>query len=1372
MNLWMNSKGKCVRLSVAGLLVGCLVVSLSLGAAPARGQATSTGTVQGVVTDQQDASVAGAEVKLIDRTTNVPKSTSTNDVGRYIFVNISPGLYDLTVSKTGFKLSKVSQQAVDIGTVLTLNVKLEVGSTVVTVEVTASVGGGLQTSNSTIGTTLGGPSLLLLPNPGRDVTSLLIAQPGVLPGGYSAGANYDQNLFQLDGGQNSNDMDGSMSIYTPSSGNINPNATGGPPSGVLPTPVESIEEFKVSTANQTADFNGAGGAQVQLATKRGTDSWHGEASEYYLGSYFGANSWNRDFLGGAAVGLGKVATHQNRFGAAGGGPVIPFHFLGGKWYIFADYEGLRYPLSQSIEKDVPSALFREGIIQIKGPSGTELFNMSSAPITVGATTYPSAGCGPTNSTPCDPRGLWFNPTISGIWSKYMPLPNDPSGGDQLNVQGYLGTVVTPVSSDFGVARIDHDFSSKWHFMTSYRDYDFSNVSTVQTDVGGFFPGDTKGTYAAIANRPIKPMFIVAGLTGSLTPNLTNDFHVSYLRNFWSWSDQTAPPQVAGIPGAIEISPASTTAETANALIPYNVNTQSVRERFWDGQDWYYKDDLTLSHGNHVFQFGGLFQHNFNYHTRDDNGSGTFNNPVFLVSSGDSGVTIGSAFQPMPCTASVVTNCLPTNQVSKWQSTYDELLGITGAQVAYTRSGPNLTLQPLGSTAFDKSIIDTYNLYFSDTWRLTPTFTLNYGLGYLVETPPFETSGKQISVVDSSNNPIDLTSYLATRQRMALAGQIFNPPIGYELVGNIGGGQKYPYHFFWGGLSPRASAAWNPHFDNGILSHLFGSNKTVLRGGYSRIYGRQNGVDLVLVPLLGVGLIQAVKCPGARMDGVCAGLGGTDPTNAFRIGIDPNPGALYTQGITNTLPQPFFPGEVNAGSSTPAAKASDTLVLDPNFKPAHSDEFNFTIQRELAHNTVLEVGYIGRILRNEYMNINLDQIPWMLTLGGQSFENAYANVYKSLCGLTTPVCVGNAPTSVPVQPFLEAALGGAASPYCAAFSSCTVAFATNENSNIASQSLYTMWSHLGKTAPGTPFAGSLIGQAQATSLQMSGAFGQGDYNAGFVSLSQRNWHGVTLNSNFTWSRSLGTQFYAQANNGINPNDGYDPTNHGSFGPQPYDITFVFNLQGLYQIPIYKNQSGFVGHILGGWAVAPFFTWHSGTPELVYTDGNISDETFGQGNPASGSLGTNAILLSPFTAGSSRINGINVATTASANPDSVATNGNIANGGTGINMFANPIAVYNQFRPYILGLDNVNGVSGGGGGILRGQSRWQLDMTISKDIKFSDRFGLSIISTFTNILNHPWLPDPYLDLQDPQDFGVIPNGQANAPRQIEFGARIRF
>jgi hypothetical protein len=88
----------------------------------------------------------------------------------------------------------------------------------------------------------------------------------------------------------------------------------------------------------------------------------------------------------------------------------------------------------------------------------------------------------------------------------------------------------------------------------------------------------------------------------------------------------------GLGGALEIGAgAAGTAESTNALIPYNVNTQNTRQRFWDGQDKILRDDITMIQGNHLLTFGGLYQRNFDYHMRTDNGNGTNNQIVYQIS---------------------------------------------------------------------------------------------------------------------------------------------------------------------------------------------------------------------------------------------------------------------------------------------------------------------------------------------------------------------------------------------------------------------------------------------------------------------------------------------------------------------------------------------------------------------------------------------------------------------------------------------------------------------------------------------------------------------------------------------------------------------
>ncbi len=191
----------------------CLCASLlfvfSVFSPVAMGQAANTGTVSGTVSDQSGAAVVGAAVTLVDTATGTERTAVTNDTGRYLFANIVPGIYNVTISKSGFRATKFTKQEVTVGTVLTLNVSMELGSVSQTVEVTAT-GAELQNLNATVGSTVAGDLLQSLPSIGRDTSTFVTLQPGVSPDGSVAGAVVDQSTFLLDGGQNTNDMDGSM----------------------------------------------------------------------------------------------------------------------------------------------------------------------------------------------------------------------------------------------------------------------------------------------------------------------------------------------------------------------------------------------------------------------------------------------------------------------------------------------------------------------------------------------------------------------------------------------------------------------------------------------------------------------------------------------------------------------------------------------------------------------------------------------------------------------------------------------------------------------------------------------------------------------------------------------------------------------------------------------------------------------------------------------------------------------------------------------------------------------------------------------------------------------------------------------------------
>ncbi len=1363
--------------SVKLVLVLLLVVCVG-GALPLWSQSASSGTVSGIVTDQSNAVVAGAAITLTDTSTNIARTANSNATGRYFFADVTPGTYSLTVAKAGFATTKTDNQIVQVGVNLTVNLALQVGGANVVVEV-SSVGNELQTMNATVGNTINSVTIDNLPSLGRDVSTFVELQPGVGPDGSVGGAVLDQNYFSLDGGNNTNDMDGSMNVYTtsyagdPTGGVATQNNLGagsGGPTGVIPTPQDSVEEFKVNTAGQTADFNSSAGAEVKIVTKRGTNAWHGTGYEYYKDNNWSSQSWENDYDNILQPGSAPLPSfHYSRYGFALGGPIIPKEILGGKTYFFVNYEGFNFPQSITIHRNVPSASLMAGNI--------------IDPVTNAV--YPLGG-----PTGIDPLQIGLNPVVSNIWNTYEPASNGAcaqSYCDGVNIQGFVGNIGVPITSKFVAARLDHDFSAKWHFNATYHFYKLTETTTDQVDIGGFFPGDTKGVPASLSKDPATPDMWAVGLTTNITSNTTNDFHYSFLRNFWQWIRQGDTPQEAGLGGALEIMSGQNASQD---LGPFNVNTQQTRTRFWDGHDQMVRDDVSNLKGNHLLQFGATYQHNWNQHQRTDNGGGINYAPVYELGLGSSGSGLAgsSDFANFaPCSNTTLVNGSPVPDISNCSALVTGALGIVSiSQIAYTRAGASLALNPPLTPAEDTLTVPYFNTYFSDTWHMKPTFTLTYGLGWTLEQPPTEATGKQDVLVDASDTPISMTSYLAQRKAAALIGQVYNPEVGFALVHNVGDGHYRAYDPYYGEFSPRIAVAWSPHFDaDSPAGKIFGHEDTVIRGGYGRIYGRLNGVDQALVPLLGIGPIQPVQCFNNLNNGTCAGASVT-PSNAFRIGATSSAlggpiAPLQTSANlipTATLPQPIYPGFGGQGPG------SASEALDPHFRPNVSDAFNLTIQRQLTHKVTLEFGYIGRRITHEYQPINLNAVPYMMTLGGQQFKQAYANTVLQYCGgiagLAGGGCAGVA-GNVTNQPFFETALGGPTSAYCSTPvmvnnvsvtpTSCTNAVVLHEGTNLALAQVWSIWSDLDNgpmqalQTNGGPVGGQggvLTGYTMmntgpspqvSSGIALNGSIGYGNYNAGFASVKMADWRGLTMQSNFTWSKALGTGGVVQASSEYTPDDPFNLAT--TYGYQDYQRKFVYNMFFVYQLPFYKGQSGLMGRALGGWSIATVFTAGSPSPIELYTTTGDGQE-YGAGDNINFFGNENAVQIAPITHGHAYYNS--------------------PSNGLPVNMFKEGVAAASDFRNPILGLDNKDG----GDGNIFGLPYWNLDLSVRKNIRVAEGISVELQGVFADVLNHNQFLDPVggaaSGLFNTGGFGALNGGsaqeQAGGDRQIEIGARVRF
>lgn len=1300
----------------------CLFVLNTL----AFGQGVSgNGSVTGRVTDPSGANVPGASIDLVDKSTNLKTSTESDAAGLYIIQNVAPGSYDLVISKSGFRKSVIATQQVVTGTQLTLDIHLEVGATSETVEVTAVAGAELQTENATMGATLGNNAVMNLPTISRDVSSLVFLQgttaptfngaEGNITSGNVAGAMADQNTFMLDGGNNTSDLDGDNATYIGHNG-----------AGVMPTPVESVEEFRVNTNNMTADFSMSGGGQVMVTTKRGSNQFHGSAYDFNQNSLFASND-----LYNNTYDVGKPKTNYNRFGGSIGGPIPHLNVLGGGWYFFANYEGEMYPRSGPYVATVPADTLRAGIIQERDASGNIVqYNIAT-----------SMQCGTAGNQQCDPRATGLNPVVNQIWTKYEPECNTLAAGDHgLNSCGYSASLHYPLSNNFGVFRLDHDFGAKWRFFSSYRYFLQDNPTTNQVDIGGVIAGQTKGVPATASTTIFDPRYLVGGITGTLSATLTNQFHFSYLANDWNWDRAGAVQQIPGIPAGIEIG-----GETAT-FNPLNMDTQNARQRTWQGHDYDYRDDVSKLHGTHLFTVGGEFFHQFWHFDRYDNVVGGLVQPKEEL--GSSGIYFPTGNQPYPCSGTVTTNCLPSTSLSGFESLYAQILGIVSSdQVVATRTGSNLNLNPLGTPVHSYVSDQTYAIYFSDAWKIKPNLTLSYGLNYTVQMPPTDINGSQDTLVDSSNQLLTAQAYLNAKLAAAENGLNYNPTLGFSPVGVAGNGSKYPYSPFYGGLQPRVAIAWSPESKgDGWLSKLLGDKATVIRAGYGRSYSRNLGIDLVSTPVLGDGFLSPVTCQNPNISGACTTPNTQTPATAYRIGVD---GTITPfPPIAQTLTTPVEPG-VNAPYTTFAAG------LSSNYKPGVTDSVDVSIQRQFKGGFLAEISYVGTYAHNLFQGEDINDVPWMMKLGGQTFAQAYDNLYFANKSGATP-----AP-----QAFLETALKG--STYCSGYANCTQAVAANEGGNISTQSVTNLWQDLEGS---WDFGPALPSSAQCQWCYLDTSTGTSNYNAMVISVQKRAAHGLTLNANFTYGRSMGTIAINQAytlNNVNNPwNLNYD------YGPQFWDRKFTFNLLATYQLPFGHGQKFAPGnrvldHIVSGWNLSPILTIASGIPLDVYTG---SYQELGNGYDGNGCQAIPVSTMSYSTSASTNI----------TSNGSIGVNNDQGNGGYGANLYGNnAAAVYNNFRPFLVGIDS----SCGGGGQLRGQGRWNLDLGLTKDTKITERVGFQIYAQAFNVFNHMMWSDPYMNLQDPGDFGAL-EGQYNAlalggagasanyTRIFQFGLRLYF
>jgi len=1271
------------------LVLGALLLLLAM---PAWAQTSSTGTVSGIITDPQGAVIPGAQVTLTNKESGVTLKTTTQDDGHYIIPDVPPGTYDMTVSKKGFETTKVSGQGVRVGVVTTANFKMKVGAESVTIEVKAT-GVDLQTLDASVGNVLDQQALEKLPSLNRDATAILLIQPLAQPGfngapgsgesnttgGGIAGARADQNTFMVDGGDATSNTEGGGGYAQQAASGF-----AATPRAAIPTPVESLQEMRVVTNNSNT-FARSSGGEVQMITRSGTNAWHGAAYENNQNTDYNANLWQLN-----KAGKPRGIWIDNRFGGRFGGPILK-----DKLFFFVMYEGHDFKKANPFTRLVPSDLMRQGILQYKDAGGVvHQVNLAT-----------STACGPAGGLPCDPRGIGISPVISSIWAK-LPHGTNASEGDGLNSIGFDSSVPVIVRDNFGVAKFDYKLSNNWDLNTSYHYAVSDGVGSGQIDYGGLIAGHTSGSAVATRTLPTQPRYLTFGATGHLGPNLTTEGHFNWLRHWWQWKPVSPFPQVAGTAAAVQIFAESAT----NGMVPMNIDTQNARSRVWNGKDFTYGDNTTWLKGKHIISFGGEFRHEHFTHQRDDKVVGALTSPVYFADKTTDIASFASSFLPQGCTTS---SC-----ITSWQNAYVATTGMIARASQLLTRGADFSPNPARTPLHQDTIVDFYNLYFADTWRMTSTFSLTLGLGWGAQTPPFENSGLQTILVDSATNkPIFFNDFLGNLAAAANSGTVFAPTLAFVPIKSTG--RKYPYDAEWNDFEPRISFAWNPsNFMQGIL----GDRKTVVRAGYGRYHDRLNGVGLVMTPALGIGFGNTVNCKKVKIGGICGGAA-SDPTNAFRIGVD---------GSTVPLPSlAAITGSVVPGTNSPYELLD--FRIDPHRKVGVEDTWDLSIQRQLKGNTLIEVGYVGRVAHHLYGAGDMNQVPYMLKMGGQTFAAAYDAV-ATYCRANSAACLGKT-AAPPAQPFFETVLGPGGT---AAMINTNLTTKGGEGNNFI-EGLVT---NIFDDSVGLPFLDNQVDNFQTTTSN-----GNSNYHAGYVSIRKQLSRGLLFQANYTYSHSFDTIGFTQENVFITPSDNFNPNR--DYGPSQFDRRHTLNLFYVYDLPFGKNH--FIGRgnslldkFIGGWTFSGQFTAASGIP-LDVTNQDSCEE-FGSGDQSG--------VCSAYRP----LNGAPSTTSTHYNSDGSVT------------IFdAPPATVAGQFTGLLFGNQRT------GHGFLRSFPRWNMDAAISKAIPITERFKLGIGLQAINVFNHMEFNDAsssvsITDVSSP-NFGKV-STQYSSPRFLNLNVRLDF
>ncbi len=1179
--------------STTHLKTMCMALAFCLSLSTALLAQGTGGRILGRISDPSGAVLSGAKITATNDATGVTHNVVSNDSGDYVFPDLAVGTYSLTFDFTGFKKVVRHAIALDVNQVITLNMSMQLGATQEVVDVTSEAPL-VDTSSTQLGAVVNNRSVNELPLNARDSYQFLQLQPGVQSQlGSSGGTFYGSDSagsVSVNGGR---DRANNFSV---NGGDANDQFVNLPT--IQPTP-DAIEEFRVISNTFDAEYGRNSGAVVNVVTKSGTNQWHGNVYEYFRNKVLNAQGYFNTV---------KPQFNQNQFGGTFGGPLKK-----DRTFFFVSYEGRRVRQGVSGETvAVPTSDERNGVFAggfpdfwsdgvtpnaISDPFLADALNgrpgCTAAINTAGGATpaagvqwnavFPTVGGNATIPAAC------MDPVAVNLMS-YVPGPNRPDGT-------YQAVPASADNQDQFTVRFDHRINDRqsFSFYYYYTDdknfqpfYDFqasgANIPGWGANVGSRYqqynPSHTWTINNALVNefrftymREGQLTFQHPQVTGSVQDSCSSAAAQAVCFNGTSDSN-SGPTSIVSQLGTNPQYGITTGLPSSHTGLPFvDVSSGFAIGNGWEGElpqvgnSFMWSDNLAWVKGNHAMKFGA------------DVRRARFDQTLYYNVSG--------------------------------QFTFD---GSTSNAVQYpTDNYPSYLLglaDSYSQGAAQRENIRTTGVYLfaQDSWKIKPNITLNYGLRWELDTPLTDVLHHVQTYRPGQNStvyPCTLTADEQTNFGVSTCADAGVEPTGLVFPGDTGV-QNGLTQTYYKAFAPRIGIAYSPNATHGLFGKLFGANgKTSIRSGWGLFY---NPMEQLVLEQFGAEppFGGSTFLPATFLNTPFIGQNGT---------VNPNP----------------FTGILSPARGTPQDWASFRPMLlfgdfQPKMRTQYTAQYNFTIQRELARDLVLQLGYVGsqghRLLASHDINpgdpqtcVDLNNIS--TNYYGPTGTNPDPNLSATYsCG---PFFADNQfllpANSIPAGYTVHMPYGSQAS----------YTGPTNPALNLVGLRPYSSPNCEPSTGVGCPIDGISI----FSNIFAEDTIAAAAYNSFQASLEKRFSHGLQFQAAYTVSKSL--DWASSFEETVNPFN-YKASRALSLfnSKQRFVINYVWD------IPAAK-YNGFKGKVLDDWQLSGIIQLQSGFPIRVQTqdDNELISSLFflGAGAPQ---LNGNLQILNPKTNGGFYLN----------------------------------------------------------------------------------------------------------------------------------------